>query len=194
MDDETEQAGAVRRTRDPERKRAAILAAAREVFAERGWAGGTIREIAARAGVTHGLVVLHFATKHDLFVAALAGTRDLTDQVQGDREGLPRRIATAYVSRMESADEADPFIAIVRSATDQSAARALLTAIRAESTDAYRSVLDVEDVDVRVDLVGTLLIGVTLNRYVLAEGPLAGLSGAETVERLVGPLAAILLG
>lgn len=43
-----------------------LLDAALSVFAERGFARATLRQIAERAGVTHGLVVHHFGTKSRL--------------------------------------------------------------------------------------------------------------------------------
>ncbi|GAA3942757.1 TetR/AcrR family transcriptional regulator [Actinoplanes auranticolor] len=188
------QASGSRRTRNPEEKQAAIIAAARAVFAERGYDRSTIREIARRAGVTHGLVILHFTSKEKLLLAAGSGPRILVDHVPGDLEGLAGRIARAFVTRMESADGADPFIAVVRSAAgDQQAAKALLQAMREESVAAYRQVLPSADVDARVDLVGAHLIGVTLNRYVLGGGPLATMPPEDLIARLTTSLHAILL-
>lgn len=181
-----------RRTRDPEAKRVAILAAAQEEFAEHGFAGATIRAIARRAGVTHGLVMLHFSSKEQLFLAAVPGTRDLTGNVEGDLKGLPERIATAFVKRMESADGADPFIALVRSAGDQEAARTLLRAMAQESLAAYREVLTGPDVEVRVELVGALLIGITFSRYVTRGGELATMSADRLIPYLTKALAAFL--
>ncbi|GAA0448449.1 TetR family transcriptional regulator [Paractinoplanes deccanensis] len=183
-----------RRTRDPEAKRAAILAAARAVFAEHGFEKATIREIARRAGVANGLVMLHFTSKEQLFVAAVPGPRDLAEAVAGDRDGLPGRIAQAYVTRMENADRADPFIALVRAAAaDQEAAKALLGAMRLESVTAYKKVLAGRDVGERVDLLAALLIGVTMSRYVLADGPLAAMTPERLARHLTGALEAILL-
>jgi len=174
-------------------KRAAILAAARAVFAERGYVRATIREIARRAGVTHGLVVLHFSTKEQLFIQAVPGTRDLEDHVQGDRDGLPGRVAAAFVTRMESADSADPFIALVRSAaSDDGAARALLVAMRTESVRAYETVLEGADLALKVDLIGAFLTGVTFSRYVIGEGPVAVLPPDELVPYLTDALCAIM--
>ena len=51
--------------------RAAILAAARELFAHRGFSGTTVRAVAGQAGVDPALVHHYFGTKTDLFVAAL---------------------------------------------------------------------------------------------------------------------------
>ncbi len=49
----------------------AILVAAAELFAERGPAATSIREIAARSNVNHGLVFRHFGTKEQLVGAVL---------------------------------------------------------------------------------------------------------------------------
>ena len=45
---------------------AAVLKAAGELFSERGVASVTIRDIAARAGVNHGLIHRHFGSKENL--------------------------------------------------------------------------------------------------------------------------------
>ncbi|MCV7288511.1 TetR/AcrR family transcriptional regulator [Mycolicibacterium wolinskyi] len=50
---------------------AATLAGAAELFAERGPAGTSIRDIATRANVNHGLVYRHFGTKERLVGAVL---------------------------------------------------------------------------------------------------------------------------
>lgn len=50
---------------------AAILAAATDLFAERGPAATSIRDIAARSNVNHGLVFRHFGTKDHLVGAVL---------------------------------------------------------------------------------------------------------------------------
>src|SRR6201996_3802803 len=90
-----------RRRRDPVASRAAILAAAREVLAERGYARATIREIARRAGVTHGLVMRHFGSKEQLLVAALPGPRAAARALPGDLATLPERLAEAFVAETE---------------------------------------------------------------------------------------------
>ena len=185
---------AKKRIRDPEAHRAAILDAARAAFAERGFARATIREIAQRAGVTHGLVMRHFPSKEALFIAAVPGTRDLVYNVAGDLDGLPGRVARAYVERMESANGADPFIALVRSAADETSAKRLLVAMRRRSLDAYRTVLDAPDTEQRVDLVGAHLIGVTFSRYVLQNGPLATMTPGQLTRYLTTSLTGILFG
>jgi AcrR family transcriptional regulator len=54
-----------------EKRRETILDAALEVFAERGLAGGRLREIAARAGITEPYLFRHFTSKAKLYEAAV---------------------------------------------------------------------------------------------------------------------------
>lgn len=53
-----------------DRTRARILAAAAELIAEQGWEGVSTRDIAARAGVTQGVVTYHSRSKDELLRAA----------------------------------------------------------------------------------------------------------------------------
>lgn len=75
----------------PERGAAkgAILAAARTVFAESGFDGASLRDIAQRAGVTQPLVSYHFASKDALWRATVTELFDaLTAASLARREGL----------------------------------------------------------------------------------------------------------
>jgi TetR/AcrR family transcriptional regulator, repressor for neighboring sulfatase len=66
---------------------AAVLAAASELFAQKGPAATSIREVAARAGVNHGLLHRHFGSKHQLLAATL---QHLADSAAALREsGVP---------------------------------------------------------------------------------------------------------
>lgn len=50
---------------------AAVLTAAAEIYAEKGPAATSIREVAARSGVNHGLVFRHFGSKEQLVSATM---------------------------------------------------------------------------------------------------------------------------
>jgi AcrR family transcriptional regulator len=54
-----------------EERRESILAAAREAFMSSGYGGARTRDIAQRAGVNEALLFRHFATKEDIFRAAV---------------------------------------------------------------------------------------------------------------------------
>jgi AcrR family transcriptional regulator len=57
-------------------RREVIVRVATEVFAERGYHGASIDEIARRSGVSAPVVYDHFASKQDLFERLLERTRD----------------------------------------------------------------------------------------------------------------------
>lgn len=61
---------------------AAVLAAAGELFAEKGPAATSIREVAARAGVNHGLLHRHFGSKRQLLAATLQHLADSGDKLR----------------------------------------------------------------------------------------------------------------
>jgi AcrR family transcriptional regulator len=88
---------AVRERRAQERlsRRNGILAAARRVYARRGFASATIEEVAAAARVSVGTIYLYFKSKEDLYVSLLAGTmtafagelsRILRSRIRADRK------------------------------------------------------------------------------------------------------------
>jgi AcrR family transcriptional regulator len=54
-------------------RRARILDAATEVFAERGYAGASMGEIASRAGVVASVIYDHFGSKRELAIVLLRG-------------------------------------------------------------------------------------------------------------------------
>jgi len=71
-----------RRAEQAEGTRAALIEAARPLFAERGFAGVGTEEIVAAARVTRGALYYHFEDKRDLFRAVFAETdRELVEGV-----------------------------------------------------------------------------------------------------------------
>ena len=75
------------RTRDPEGVKRQVLDAAEVLFAERGFAGTSIRDIATASGVSHPLIQHHFATKEGLYRAVF------------------RRCGEEYTARFPEADD-----------------------------------------------------------------------------------------
>jgi AcrR family transcriptional regulator len=62
-----------REKRDPQQRRAEILAAAFAYFSERGFAATRMEDVAARAGIAKGTVYLHFPDKEQLFIELVSG-------------------------------------------------------------------------------------------------------------------------
>lgn len=181
-----------KRRRDPAASRAAILEAAREVFTERGYTGGSIREIAKRAGVTHGLVIRHFGSKEQLLIAALPGARELSRTLPGPIETLPERSAELFVQQTERTDADSTLIALIRSAASgPDAALPLYAELDRQTASAYRQVLG-DGADVYIELVRSLMIGVAFSRHVSKTGALASLSEHELQAYLAAAIRAIL--
>ncbi len=94
-----ESTGSVRRTRlrAPQR-RAVVLAAAAELFADRGYAGTRLDDIAAAAQVTKPILYRHFPSKKALYLALLARHREeqLRLATNGQTDGQP---ITTFVER-----------------------------------------------------------------------------------------------
>ena len=86
---------------DARRNRARILAAAEEVFSERG-ASASTEEVASRAGVAIGTVFRHFPTKNDLLRAIMKDLlRRLTEEVVSlGADGDPATALFAFFTRM----------------------------------------------------------------------------------------------
>src|SRR2546423_10939994 len=89
-----------------EATRAALMGAARPLFAERGYAAVGTEEIVQRAGVTRGALYHHFAGKEELFAAVYEQVeRELTERIvravplEGDRDplGVLRRGSATFL-------------------------------------------------------------------------------------------------
>lgn len=87
---------------------AAVLAAASELFAQKGPAATSIREVAARAGVNHGLLHRHFGSKRQLLAATLQHLAD---------SGARLRDSGAPAAKLEAAQELQARV-MVRSVLD----------------------------------------------------------------------------
>ncbi len=76
-----------------------LLDATVECLFERGYAGTTTAEIAARAGVSKGAQMHHFPTKHDLVVSALEYLFELRLAASTDPEAI-RKLPTERIARL----------------------------------------------------------------------------------------------
>ena len=102
LDDETESGGCsepclVARRRDKEATKKDLIAAAVEVFAQRGFDGATTKEVALRAGVNEGLIQRYFGGKAGLLqaiVGNMCGERLTACKAAPPSANLKAEIAT----------------------------------------------------------------------------------------------------
>jgi AcrR family transcriptional regulator len=183
--------------------REAILTAAREQFATRGYEGATIRGIAAVAGVDPALVHHYYGSKEELFAAAMklpASPREvLVGALEGDLDHLGERLVRRFLELWSSETEGlgGAVTAMLRAATTrEDAARMVREFLTREALGRIADALDVPQPHLRAALTGSQLIGLALGRFVLRVEPIASIDDetlvgcyAPTLQRyLTGPL------
>ena len=171
------------RRRDAAATRAAILDAARGVFARDGYDRATIRTVAAEAGIDPALVVRYFGGKAGLFAAAAELRLDLPDLA-----GLtPEQMADALVTRfLEVWEQETGFAVLLRAcATSEEAAERLRQAFREEVAPVVYAVAP-DDPHARAVMMATQVLGFAFVRYVLRLPPLVDMTHDE-VRRWLGP-------
>jgi AcrR family transcriptional regulator len=154
-----------------------VLAAARRLFAERGYAQTSIRAIAQEADVNHALVVTYFGGKEALFMEAVGRFQIPPTALQGSTGDMGARIARAYMERWENMADDDPWLARVRSSLSHEASYKLLrTELEAQQTVPLRTTLgDTGDGPQRAAMVECLIAGMILTRYIYRLQPAASL-------------------
>ncbi len=98
----------------PQEKLERILAAAADFFAERGFANTTVEAIAQRAGVSKGLVYVHFPSKEALLEAVLGKSTTAWFEVSvraafGGHKTVPEMLADSLRASIEYARQ-DPVL------------------------------------------------------------------------------------
>jgi AcrR family transcriptional regulator len=100
------------RRRDAERTRAEILAVATAEFADRGYSGARVDEIAARTSTTKRMIYYYFGGKRQLYIAVLEAAytriREAEQQVNVDHLAPPdaiRRIAEVTFDHHEASPD-----------------------------------------------------------------------------------------
>ncbi|RKT86180.1 regulatory protein, tetR family [Saccharopolyspora antimicrobica] len=170
--------------------KAALLAAAREVFTEQGYDAATVRAIAAQAGVDPAMVNHWFGGKAGLFSAAVhipVNPAEVVPQLlAGDREQLAERLLRRFLTVWDNA-EGGQFAALVRSiATNENAVAMLREFIQNVMFEKLIKALGVDQPDLRGALCGSQIVGLGMARYVVRLEPLAS-ADHDTVVAAVGP-------
>jgi AcrR family transcriptional regulator len=171
--------------------RGAILEAARESFAAKGFRGTTIRAVAADAGVDPALVHHYFGSKDDLFLAALevpVDPRQVLPAVLADGlDGAAERLLATVLALWDDPSTSRPLVAVIRSSLAPDTETNLLQdGLLRLILGPLREAIGTEDAGLRTELFGTQMIGLILGRYVLQLEPLASLP-RETVVAWVAP-------
>lgn len=165
--------------------RAHILAAARALFAERGFTGTTIRAIAGEAAVDPALVHHYFGGKADLFVAALELPVDprelLAPAIAEGPDGAAERILRVFLSVWDDPELRLPLLGLVRGMAEPTGQRMIRDGFLVAVIAPLGEALGIDQPQLRMPLVASQLLGLILIRYLLEVEPLASLSAEEVV-------------
>jgi len=155
------------------------------LFAANGYAGTTIRAVAAAAGVDAALVHHYFGAKDDLFVAALELPVDprvaLAPAIEGGPDGAAERMLGVFLSVWDNPENRLPLLALVRGMFDPDGQRLLREGFLPAILQPVGVALGLERPEVRMPLLASQVLGLIVVRYVLEVEPVASLPADQVV-------------
>ena len=168
-----------------------ILAAARQRFAVSGYAGATIRAIAAEAAVDPALVHHYFGTKRELFVAAIELPFDPPELVAAAMDGDPgdagERVLRTLLGIWSTGDGRSMMQSMLRSAVNDEELLSVLREFMLETVVfPIVTTFAPDRQPLRATLLVSQVIGLAFVRLVAQVEPLAS-ADDDTVVAAVGP-------
>jgi AcrR family transcriptional regulator len=174
--------------------RQVILEAARVLFADQGFAGTTIRQVATNAAVDPALVMHFFGSKRGLFESVV----DLP--IDGDRlvtlldrpvAARPAAFTKFLITVLEDNEQLRRLSSLLRSAATEPA---VAESLRDLLATAYQPLVAAygEPARLTANMLGTLAVGVIMARTVVGIEPLASLDRTQLYDLLI-PVVTIIL-
>jgi AcrR family transcriptional regulator len=165
---------------------ARIVAAARDEFAEHGWAGTTIRAVARAADVDPALVYHYFGSKEGLLDAATNPPQKWLDSVAKVWTTPIERLGAALIESLLVSwgdDEIGPTLrAILQTAAHEPSTREKLRRVVEGSLMGVSELgSDERDRLIRSGLISSQMMGFALMRYVWRIEPIASMTDDEAV-------------
>ncbi|MGH3731309.1 MAG: TetR family transcriptional regulator [Micromonosporaceae bacterium] len=158
--------------------REAILAAARDAFAERGYDKASIRGIATQAGVDPALVHHYFGNKDQLFLAAMKSPLDPGELITeilggGGADDLGERLVRTFLQVWDG-PAGKPAAAMIRTMLSKEwSSRLLREFLLSQILRRVAAMHVITEPERRFPLVASQLIGMVMMRYILKVEPLA---------------------
>ena len=165
---------------------ARILAAARDEFAQHGWAGSTIRAVARAADVDPALVYHYFGSKEGLLDAATNPPQKWLESVAKVWTTPVDQLGAALITLLLASwadDEIGPTLrAILQTAAHEPATREKLRRVVEGSLMGVSGLgTDERERLVRSGLISSQMMGFALMRYVWKIEPMASMSDDEAI-------------
>jgi AcrR family transcriptional regulator len=179
------------RRRNAAATKSALLDAAAELFAERGYDRTTVREIAARAGVNQALLFRYFGTKDALFATVVA-VRGRERLVESPPEQLLARTLRGMLGSERSVFRDQALQALLRASAQDSTAERIRREVVNEYAKTLAKATDAPDAELRADLALAWLAGINLLRSVTLKEPLASADSDKVVAHVMRAIRALL--
>ncbi|MDR6971114.1 TetR family transcriptional regulator [Leifsonia shinshuensis] len=184
--------GRPRKERGAASARSAILRAAADEFAERGYEAASLRAVARRAGVDSALVHHYFDGKADLFAATLEvplrPDRVLDVVLAGPRDRVGESLVRYILERLDDEKSARRMVVVLRTVLGSGpGTRMVREFLQREVLSKLASLSDAPDASLRGELAAAQLVGIMMTRYALQVEPIAS-TPAEDLARRVGPV------
>lgn len=177
--------------------RHAILDAASQLFAERGYDGASMRAIAAAAGVDPALIRHFFADKDTLFATVVADRTSIYDRLAaslpGDQASIGQRVSDTYLGLWEEPQTRPILLAITRSATTSNQARQMLRDALDARVRAHTGKPDRDQARL-IALAGAHLFGLAVARHIIQVPAIAQLSHHDLVAQVAPTIQRYLTG
>lgn len=168
------------RPRNAVATREAILQSALTAFAERGYDGAGVREIAHTAGVTAVLVNRYFGSKERLFAAAVEAMFADKHLFGGDAATLAQRLAALVVTKSDKDGQPNaPLLLLLRSAPNPRAAAILRDHIASHCEQPLKSLMRGPKRGERAAIILALIVGLQFFHKVIGNKALAEANGTS---------------
>ena len=164
----------------------AIRDAAATLFAARGYAGVSVREIAKAAGVDPALVMRHFQSKEKLFLETMQLDLDHQPLLDGPIDQLGER----FIQFLLDSDEnvRGIFLALLRASDGDEIGSQLREAHNAAFVAPLRDRLVGDDAELRARLAAALVGGLLYSLWVVGDEELLATNHRELIRRYGGLL------
>ena len=154
------------RRRDATATRAAILDAARNLFAKDSYDNVGIREIASLAGVDSALVSRYFGCKQELFIEVLASGKSGVDVFGTDFAELPERVAEVLLDPDDEDNSLDDILLAMHSSSSPVAGPLVRASIDERFEGPFAAIIGGDNAMVRSQLFGAMLLGITISQQI----------------------------
>lgn len=170
-----------------DRTRAQILDAARRLFAEHGYDGTSIRDIASLASIDPAMVIRYFHNKDELFARAATVDLQLPATPSMDPASTGEALIRRFLDIWEDPATGTGMAMLLRSAASNDFAADKVRDVFARQVQpVVAAVGDPVDAGRRAGLIASQLLGLAMCRYLLRLPPVVALSRQEIIDS-VGP-------